>query len=128
METAIYNVAEVLDCQRTWMNDDCKVFTGGRNRRPALFNAALQQNVVLWSSRCLTIYACEWQWALGLKARRIAESRSRTDLDDAVCILKELDIYYGGLSKDEIRNLIPNQKSTLDLLVQTYEAKYGTIR
>ena len=93
----------------------------------ALFSAAIQQNVVLWDSKHLVIYAGEWQWALRLKLRRIVESQRQKDLDDAVCILKELDTCYGPLSKDYIRNFIPDQKTMLDLMVQTYEAKYGKI-
>jgi hypothetical protein len=127
IKTAIYTVADARDCQPTWMNDDCMVFTGGRKRRPALFSAALQQNTVLWNSTHLTIYAGEWRWALGLKLRRIAESRSRADLDDAVCILNELGTCYGPVSEGYIESLIPNQKPLLDLIVQTYEAKYGKI-
>lgn len=73
------------------------------------------------------IYAGEWQWALGLKLRRIAESRSQTDVDDAVCILKELDTRYGPLSKGYILSLIPNQNTALDLILQIYKARYGNI-
>ena len=122
---AIFAVAEALDYQHTWMNDDCKVFTGGRQRRLGLFSDTLRQNVVLWLSKHLIIFAGEWQWAFGLKLRRIAETRIQTDLDDAVCILKELEARYGPLSKDYLGNFIPNQKSTVDLIVQTYEKTYG---
>jgi len=127
IKAAISAVAEARDCQHTWMNDDCRVFTGGPQRRLALFNAALEQNVVLWSSKHLIIYAGQWQWALGLKLRRIAENRSQKDLDDAVCILKVLNNSYDPLSKSYIRGLIPNQSGTFDLIVQSYEAKYGKI-
>ena len=99
VKIAISAVAEVLDCQTTWMNDDCRVFTGGHQGRQALFAAALQQNDVIWSSKHLIIYAGEWRWALRLKLRRIAGTRGQTDVDDAVCILKMLNTRYGPLSK-----------------------------
>src|SRR2546423_13075859 len=76
IQTATSAVAEALDCQRNWMNDGCKVFAGGPQRRSALFSAAQQQNIVLWNIKHLIIYAGEWRWGLGLKLRRIAESRS----------------------------------------------------
>lgn len=126
ISTAIHTVAEALDCQDTWMNDDCIVFTGGHQRRVALFNATIRQNVVLWTSKHLTIYAAEWVCSLRLKLRRIEESRRQKDHDDAVCILRELNTLYGPLSKDYIRNLSPGQTTTSHI-IQAYEAKYGQI-
>jgi hypothetical protein len=127
IKTAIFAIAEARDCQPTWMNDNCKVFTGGPQRRLAIFNATLKQDVVLWNSEHLVIYAGEWQWALRLKLRRIVESGRQKDLDDAVCILKELDTRYDPLTKDYIRSFIPDQKPTLNLIVQAYEGIYGKL-
>lgn len=128
-------VADKMNCDKDWFNNELSIFTS-RPKRPALFNESILQNVILFKGKRLVIYAGKWTWALEQKVRRIGNSsrqaKNQTDIIDVVAILRVITVEIASpLSGKYVKALntngfdVPPTEETLKLIAETYRKTYG---
>ena len=132
---ATESVAGQLVYPSSWFNDEMTIFAH-RSIRPKLFQDSLDQDIVLWQGKRLTIYAVQFEWALERKIRRLSYASSgrsySSDISDAVAILHVLVERNGGrpLDREHIRQLNRNgfdvlpDELTLDVIEHIYQQTY----
>jgi hypothetical protein len=95
-----------------------------------LFQESIAQNIVLWESKSLIIYAVKWEWALARKLKRIGASYRPVDVSDAAAILRLMIEAQGApLTRDALKGLnrivyTPIEDKVLDKVAVEFEATY----
>ncbi|RWA09837.1 hypothetical protein EKO27_g5265 [Xylaria grammica] len=129
---AISAAATKGNYESDWFSDACRLFIA-EAKRPKLFQKSLQQNVVLYKSESLVIYAASFDCALERKLRRLdsnlADRDHSIDLSDAVSLVHALRRAH-PLRKDYVQSLdlnecrVPIQPSLVDLVASEYFLKH----
>ncbi|KAK8038074.1 hypothetical protein PG994_014841 [Apiospora phragmitis] len=93
IRTAVQRVANQLDMEEDWFNDEVKLWIHAP-KRLGLFLESVEQNIVIFQGASMTIYAARLDWQLERKLRRITNGKqtaqSNKDISDAVAILSYL--------------------------------------
>ncbi|KAE8131593.1 hypothetical protein BDV38DRAFT_275814 [Aspergillus pseudotamarii] len=117
-----------------WANEEMAFFVPDKSRE-LLFEEAEKQNLVLWEGSHLRVLAVPLEWALERKLRRIhndmQSSKRKTDINDALALLRHLKMRNGGLLEREyIRTLnicstekVPDH-ATMEEIAAAYGKKY----
>ncbi|GLA92461.1 hypothetical protein AtubIFM57143_007985 [Aspergillus tubingensis] len=135
LQKSIREVANEAHYMEDWANEDVGVFVTEKTRK-ILMEDAIKQNIVLWASGTLLVFAAPVEWALERKLRRIycAERGRKAELDlaDAVAMLKFMKERKGGkLDKEYCRTLNKNgfdvmpDVETMNCVAAAYKATYG---
>ncbi|KAJ5923692.1 hypothetical protein N7454_008937 [Penicillium verhagenii] len=135
LDRAILTVAEQLNYNETWMNNDMAIFVTGPSRQ-TLFRQALGQGIALFKGQNLEVLATPIEWALETKLRRIFNSnrgrKAILDMGDAVTFLKYLRTRNKGpLDAESVRTMningfdvIPDDR-TMRQVADEYRNKYN---
>lgn len=128
----IRGVARRQGFNNDWMNDDMKIFIKDTNR-PSLFLQSVEQNIVVFDGKCLTVFAARLDFALERKLRRVHErsnDRSRAvDLSDAVSLVHYLKGNSHPLDWQYLRGLDENKIGIMvgDAGIQTTATEYLSV-
>lgn len=103
---AVKNVASNKNLSPDWMAHNVDMFAAGQKEKERLFKESKEQNIVLWKSPSLIIYAALWEWSLALKLKRLSSHKildgsnsskkptwshkRMADLSDAVILLHKV--------------------------------------
>lgn len=91
--TLIQTVAQDLNYDTEWANDEVTIFLTLLRQPDALFSESKAQSIVLYSDRNLRIYAVLFEWVLVRKLKRLqmeGQRRRPEDWRDCVSITKVL--------------------------------------
>lgn len=132
----VKKVAETNSYIEDWLNKDVELFIR-KARRGDLFEASIEQNVLLYNGTHLKVYAALHSWALERKLRRVASGQGRAyDLDDGVTILhrilqgKSHPLLFQQLQALNYNQFPPMPGDPTDvhfrLLAAAYQQKYGS--
>ncbi|KAI1975139.1 hypothetical protein LOZ51_002213 [Ophidiomyces ophidiicola] len=130
LQRAIGAVADKLQLSEEWINSRMEIFAVGESKLP-LFIESIDQNVILWQGKNLTIYAAKWEWSLARKLKRIGSQLRDIDLSDAVAILNIMVDQNGGpLQRSTMKAwdrivYTPIEDFVLDRVAREYEANFG---
>ncbi|EEQ35607.1 hypothetical protein McanMca71_002986 [Microsporum canis] len=128
-------VGDKLELGEKWMNDDVSLFLT-QSARQQLFDAAGEQNIVLYDGPNLKVLGAPLEWGLESKLRRIDSKphhpKVATDIQDILVILKLLtDRNKGPLDRRRVResnlngfDILPSEQ-TLNRVADAYREKYG---
>ncbi|EFE37768.1 hypothetical protein TRV_07567 [Trichophyton verrucosum HKI 0517] len=129
------SVGKKLGLNRKWLNDDVSLFLT-QKAREQIFNAAGNQNIILYEGPNLRVLGAPLEWGLESKLRRINSKPDHpkvpTDIQDILIILKLLiERNNGPLNRRQVRerntngfDILPSEE-TLDLVANAYQNKYG---
>ncbi|KAI5305524.1 tryptophan synthetase [Ascosphaera pollenicola] len=125
-------VADHLGYDRSWMSCHPAGHISARLIR-AIWMESIDQNVIIWAGRNITVYAPLWEWMLDEKMKLIAGAFpyvERQDLTDAVDILRKVNLKYKKVtSANQLihrhrRIQPPVRMGMYRILNQFYEQKY----
>ncbi|TGJ88695.1 hypothetical protein E0Z10_g129 [Xylaria hypoxylon] len=132
IQHAISTVTTKGGYENDWFNDACRLFTA-REKRPKLFLKSVQQNIAVYRSSSLVVYAASFEYALERKLRRMDSNsllRDRSiDLSDTVALIHALRDTH-PLSRDYVQELdlnecgTPVENKVVSLVAKEYLEKY----
>lgn len=130
LHVAISSVAKDKNYSPEWINNKVGLFVVGATRI-SLFQDSVSQNVILWSSQNLVVYAAKWDWSLARKLKRIGSTRREIDISDAVAILHVINTGSDApLSRQTAKGwneivYTPIEDDALDEVARRYKEQYG---
>ncbi|KAF3480027.1 uncharacterized protein GIQ15_07003 [Arthroderma uncinatum] len=128
-------VGDKLELGEKWLNDDVSLFLT-QTAREQLFQAATEQNIVLYEGTNLIVLGAPLEWGLESKLRRVHTKPDHpkvpTDMQDILAILKLLRDRKGGpLDRRAIRESNVNgfdqlpSEQTIDRVAEAYRKQYN---
>lgn len=130
LRRAVREVASRRGYHAEWINDRVSGFVYDNSAQP-LVERSVQQNVVLYRSNNLVVYAVEWEWSFARKLRRVATQGREVDIDDAARTLHIINQQRGHPMRRErardywqvVRSAI--EENAINLVNQKYREKFG---
>jgi hypothetical protein len=105
LKSLIQQVAQRLEYDEGWANDEVRLFLTLLNDPDGLFQRSKQQGLLLYSDDNLRIYAVLWEWVLVRKLKRLqmeGQPQRKEDWNDSVAITKVLYDRNGGTLQRDI--------------------------
>ncbi|KAI1438358.1 hypothetical protein GGR50DRAFT_425119 [Xylaria sp. CBS 124048] len=130
---AVVRVAEQLGLERSWFNDELKIFIQ-MDKRLDLFLQSIDQDIVIFQGSNLVVYAAAMEWQLERKLRRIATGTNKReqakDISDAVALVRHLKGNGPPLSRKYVEGLNYNgwelsMSRGIDRVRDEYASVYG---
>lgn len=96
-----------------------------------MFRDSVEQDLILWQSENLAVYACKWEWALDRKLKRYKADLWNVNMWDSLFILDNIISNRDGgpIEREEIRSwyfsmLEPLPDSIFDVLAVRFRNQF----
>lgn len=130
LEEAKLKIAKNTKIDENWFNSGLSAFV--RPWKEQLFKGSVEQDMILWQSENLVVYACKWEWALDRKLKRYRAELRNVDMWDSLFILDKIISSRGGelVGREEIRSWYPNMleplpDSVFDVMAVLFRNHFG---
>lgn len=131
LEVANFKISRNTKIDEHWFNSGLSAFVLCKWKEQ-LFKDSVEQDLVLWQSENLVVYACKWEWALDRKLKRYKAELRNVDMWDALFILDRIISNRDGelVGREEIRSWYPNMlepipDSVFDVMAVRFRNQFG---
>jgi len=130
-------VAQRLDYDPFWLNSNMSVFIDTQHTHVGFYERALQQNVTLYESKQIMVYAADWRYQLVQKLIRVESLEHgpmrATQLSDIIYLAREImrldkvDNIKRGTVRGLYKYTVGIRDETFDEVNQAFRDLFGVI-